>query len=147
MPSKTKLKNAAIAERSAALPKIPQELLDQIAQGATTAEAIQDVTMALKKALIERALGGELSHHLGYAPGGDKPAQAGNHRNGDLPPLTVPTDWRSPGLKVNRSFVSAHCQQHSQRAGGAAGQIVPAGCVPDVCVRLSHLDMGRSQIA
>ena len=69
MPSKTKLKNAAIAERSAALPKIPQELLDQIAQGATTAEAIQDVTMALKKALIERALGGELSHHLGYAPG------------------------------------------------------------------------------
>jgi transposase-like protein len=82
MPSKTKLKNAAIGERSAALPKIPQELLDQIAQGATTAEAIQDVTMALKKALIERALGGELSHHLGYAPGGDKPAQADNHRNG-----------------------------------------------------------------
>jgi putative transposase len=40
MPSKTKLKNAAIAEGSAALPKIPQELLDQIAQGATTAEAI-----------------------------------------------------------------------------------------------------------
>ncbi|MEN9314229.1 MAG: hypothetical protein RIS35_622, partial [Pseudomonadota bacterium] len=27
MPSRTKLKNAAIAERSAALPKIPQELL------------------------------------------------------------------------------------------------------------------------
>ncbi len=82
MPSKTELKNAAIAERSAALPKIPQELLDPIAQGATTAEAIQDVTMALKKALIERALGGELSHHLGYAPGGDKPVQAANHGNG-----------------------------------------------------------------
>jgi uncharacterized Ntn-hydrolase superfamily protein len=58
MPSKTKLKDAAITERSAALPKIPQELLDQVAQGATTAEAIQDATMALKKALIERALGG-----------------------------------------------------------------------------------------
>ena len=51
----------------------------------------------------------------------------------DLPPLTVPTDWRSPGLKVNRSFVSAHCQQHRQRAGGAAGRIVPAGRVPDCC--------------
>ena len=72
MPSKTKLKNAAIAERSAALPKIPQELLDQFVQGPMTAESIQDVTMALKKALIERALGGELSHHLGYLPGGDK---------------------------------------------------------------------------
>lgn len=46
------------------------------------AEAIQDATMALKKALIERALGGELSHHLGYPSGGDKPAEAGNHRNG-----------------------------------------------------------------
>jgi transposase-like protein len=82
MPSKTKLKNAAIAARSAALPKIPQELLDQLVQGPMTAESIQDVTSALKKALIERALGGELSHHLGYPPGGDKPAEAGNHRNG-----------------------------------------------------------------
>ena len=70
MPSKTKLKNAAIAERSAALPKIPQELLDQLVQGPMTAESIQDVTSALKKALIERALSGELSHHLGYPPGG-----------------------------------------------------------------------------
>ena len=29
MPSKTKLKNAAIAARTAALPKIPKELIDQ----------------------------------------------------------------------------------------------------------------------
>ena len=58
---------------------------------------------------------------------------AGAGGNLDLPPLTVPTDWRSPGLKVNRSFVSAHCQQHRQRAGGAAGRIVPAGRVPDCC--------------
>ena len=82
MPSKTKLKNAAIAEKSAALPKIPEEVLEQLVQGPMTAEAIQDVTMALKKALIERALGGELSHHLGYPPGGDRPAEADNHRNG-----------------------------------------------------------------
>jgi len=38
LPSATKLKNAAIAERSAALPKIPQELLDQFLQGPMTAE-------------------------------------------------------------------------------------------------------------
>jgi hypothetical protein len=57
MPSKTKLKNAAIAERSASLPKIPKELLDQFAQGPMTAESIHDATIALKKALIERALG------------------------------------------------------------------------------------------
>jgi transposase-like protein len=40
------------------------------------------VTIALKKALIERALGGELGYHLGYSPGGDKPAEASNHRSG-----------------------------------------------------------------
>jgi hypothetical protein len=75
MPSKTKLKNAAIAARSAALPKIPKELLDQFVQSGTmSAGEIQDASMAFKKALIERALGGEMSHHLGYQPGGDKPA-------------------------------------------------------------------------
>jgi transposase-like protein len=38
--------------------------------------------MAFKKALIERILGAELSHHLGYPPGADKPGDATNHRNG-----------------------------------------------------------------
>jgi hypothetical protein len=32
--------------------------------------------------LIERALGAELSHHLGYPPGASKPEPATNHRNG-----------------------------------------------------------------
>ena len=39
MPSKTRTKNAAIAAKSAALPKIPKELLDQFVQGPMTAEA------------------------------------------------------------------------------------------------------------
>jgi hypothetical protein len=38
MSSKTNLKNGAIAERSASLPKIPKELLDQFVQGPMTAE-------------------------------------------------------------------------------------------------------------
>ncbi|SUA92374.1 Uncharacterised protein [Pandoraea pulmonicola] len=38
--------------------------------------------MALKKVLIERALGGEVNHHLGYLPGAAKPAEAPNQRNG-----------------------------------------------------------------
>jgi transposase-like protein len=127
MPSKTKLKNAAIAERSAALPKIPQELLDQIAQGATTAEAIQDVTMALKKALIERALGGELSHHLGYAPGGDKPAQADNHRNGSTG-KTVLTEDGPLRIEVPRdrqgSFEPLLIPKHERRFTGFDDKIV-----------------------
>lgn len=127
MPSKTKLKNAAIAERSAALPKIPPELLDQIAQGVTTAEAIQDVTMALKKALIERALGGELSHHLGYPPGGDKPAEAGNHRNGSTG-KTVFTDNGPLRIEVPRdrhgSFEPLLIAKHERRFTGFDDKIV-----------------------
>ena len=37
---------------------------------------------ALKKALIERALGSELPHHLGYPPGASRPEEAANQRNG-----------------------------------------------------------------
>ncbi len=82
MPSKTKLKNAAIAARSAALPKIPKELLDQFVTGPMTGEAVNAASMAFKKALIERAMGAELGHHLGYAGGAARPETAANQRNG-----------------------------------------------------------------
>ena len=38
MPSKTKMKNAAIAAGSAALPSIPKELIDQFVNGPMSAE-------------------------------------------------------------------------------------------------------------
>lgn len=78
MPTKTEKAVAA----AAALPSIPKELIDQFCSGPMTGEAVNAATTAFKKALIERALGGELSHHLGYARGDDKPEQAANHRNG-----------------------------------------------------------------
>jgi transposase-like protein len=127
MPSKTKLKNAAIAARSAALPKIPAQLLDQLVQGPMTAESIQDVTTALKKALIERALGGELSHHLGYPPGGDKPAEAGNHRNGSTG-KTVLTEGGPLRIEVPRdrqgSFEPLLIPKHERRFTGFDDKIV-----------------------
>lgn len=52
----------------AELPVIPAELLEQFGNGPMTAEAINAATLALKKALIERALGGEMNHHLGFRP-------------------------------------------------------------------------------
>src|SRR5437870_7829122 len=36
----------------------------------------------LTKAVVERALGAELTHHLGYARGGTPAADSGNCRNG-----------------------------------------------------------------
>ena len=82
MPSKTKLKNAAIAAKSAALPKIPKELIDQFVTGPMTADAVNAASMAFKKALIERAMGAELGYHLGYPAGAAKPEVAANQRNG-----------------------------------------------------------------
>ena len=66
----------------AAMPKIPAELIDQIVKGPMSADAVNAAYKAFKKALIERCLGAELSQHLGYFPGAEKPEEAGNHRNG-----------------------------------------------------------------
>jgi putative transposase len=66
----------------AALPAIPAELLEQFGNGPMTAEAINTASQAFKKALIERALGGELNHHLGYPSGASKPISVTNQRNG-----------------------------------------------------------------
>jgi putative transposase len=82
MPSKTKTRNAEIAARTAALPKIPKEIIDQFVTGPMTGEAVNAASAAFKKALIERAMGAELGHHLGYAPGEAKPEAAANQRNG-----------------------------------------------------------------
>ena len=127
--SKTKLKNAAIAARTAALPKIAKELLDQIvAEGAPmTAVQINATTMALKKALIERALGGELSHHLGYAPGADKPEGAVNQRNGSSA-KTVLTEDGAVRVEVPRdrsgTFEPLLIAKHERRFTGFDDKII-----------------------
>ena len=55
----------------APLAPIPAEVLDQfVGQGPLTPDELDAVVRRFKKAIIERALGGELTHHLGYAPGG-----------------------------------------------------------------------------
>ncbi len=82
MPTPKKQKKPAAGTPGNPLPVIPEAVLEQFApEGPMTAEAVQSASMAFKKALIERAMRGELSHHLGYAPGAT-PAPGGNHRNG-----------------------------------------------------------------
>jgi len=55
-----------------------------------SASEVEDAMRRFKKALLEKALGAELTHHLGY-PLGAKPETATNHRNGTTP-KTVLTD-------------------------------------------------------
>jgi len=55
MPSR---KTTKLAEaRAARMPAIPKELIDQFVTGPMSAEAVQEISSAFKKALIERALG------------------------------------------------------------------------------------------
>jgi putative transposase len=90
MPIKAKKVDRDVAK----LPSIPRELVDLFLTGAMTGEAINDAGLAFKKALIEASLNAELSHHLGYAPGSDKPEQLSNHRNGSTAKTVLTGDGK-----------------------------------------------------
>jgi transposase-like protein len=122
MPSKTsKMKPAA------ALPTIPKELLDQFVSGPMSAEAVNAASMAFKKALIERALGAELSHHLGYPSGAEKPGEVSNHRNG-VSSKTVLTEDGPLRIDVPRDrqggFEPLLIPKHKRRFTGFDDKIV-----------------------
>ena len=122
MPRKTDQKKPA-----AALPSIPKDLIDQLVSGPMSAETVNDITMAFKKALIERVLNAELSHHLGYPPNGDKPDEVSNHRNGTTG-KTVLTDNGPIRVDIPRdrhgSFEPLLIPKHERRFTGFDDQIV-----------------------
>jgi len=125
MPSRKTTKAAAAA--AAAMPSIPKELIDQFVSGPMSAQAVNATAMAFKKALIERALGAELSHHLGYAPGAAKPEDAANHRNG-ASAKTVLTEDGPLRIEVPRdregSFEPVLIPKHERRFTGFDDKIV-----------------------
>ena len=126
--SKTKMKNAAIAAKMAALPSIPKELIDQFVTGPMTGEAVNEATAAFKKALIERALGAEMSHHLGYPSGASKPeASSGNQRNGSSAKTVLAGDGPLR-IEVPRdragSFEPVLIPKHERRFTGFDDKIV-----------------------
>ncbi|WP_313058748.1 IS256 family transposase, partial [Stutzerimonas nitrititolerans] len=109
------------------LPAIPAELVEQFVKGPMTAEAVQDLSMAFKKALIERALGAELGHHLGYPAGGERPEQATNQRNGKSS-KTVLTDDGPLRVEIPRdrdgSFAPILIPKHERRFTGFDDKII-----------------------
>ncbi len=111
----------------AELPTIPAELLEQFGNGPMTADAINAATLALKKALIERALGGEMNHHLGYASGAAKPSEVSNQRNGKSA-KTVLTEDGPIRIEVpsdrDGSFQPLLIPKHERRFTGFDGKIV-----------------------
>ncbi len=108
-------------------PAIPPELLDSLVEGPLTAENFAELVLRFKKALLERALGGELTHHLGYGRGESKPEEASNHRNGTSG-KTVLTDSGAVRLKVPRdragTFEPLLIGKHERRFEGFDDKIL-----------------------
>ena len=62
--------------------QVPEELLDQLVKGPMSQDELESMFRSLKKAVIERAMGAEMSEHLGYRQGESKPEGQTNQRNG-----------------------------------------------------------------
>jgi transposase-like protein len=112
----------------APLAPVPAEILDEfVRQGPITPEELDAAVRRFKKAIIERALGGELTHHLGYPPGGAKPEETTNHRNG-TGPKTVLTDDGPLPIDVPRdragTFEPRLIAKHERRFTGFDDKIL-----------------------
>ena len=87
--------------------------LDALLGERRTIGEVDELFRQMKKALMERALAGELTHHLGYASGEARPADQPNHRNGTTP-KTILTEEGAIPLAIPRD-----------RAGTFAPQLIP----------------------
>lgn len=96
-------------------PEFDPATLDALIGDARSPEDFVGLMRAIQKRLAERMLAGELSAHLGYAPGEPKPEGQANHRNGSTP-KTVLTDTGALPLEIPRD-----------REGTFRPQLVPTG--------------------
>jgi putative transposase len=113
---------------SASLAPVPSEILDHfVRQGPISPEELEEAVRRFKKAIIERALGGELTHHLGYPVGGTKPDDTTNHRNG-ASGKTVLTDDGPLSIEVPRdregTFEPRLIGKHERRFTGFDDKII-----------------------
>ena len=110
------------------LAPVPVEVLDQfVREGPLTAAEVEAATRRFKKAIIERALGAELTHHLGYGRGDIKPDDVANYRNG-MSGKTVLTDDGPIPIEVPRdregSFEPQLIGKHERRFTGLDDKIL-----------------------
>ena len=125
MPRKTKTTAAA---DTAAKPHFPAGLLEQLIPGPVTPAELEGIFQQFKKSVLERALGAEMSHHLGYAPGQLRPeGTPANHRNGKSA-KTVLTDGGALRIDIPRdrqgSFEPQLIGKHERRFTGFDDKIV-----------------------
>jgi transposase-like protein len=119
MPSKKKPETAEL--------NVPKELLDQLVKGPMTQGDLETMFRSLKKAVIERAMNAEMTGHLGYGPGEEKPEDQSNHRNGTSG-KTVITDDGPIRIEVPRDREGSYEPQligkHERRFTGFDQKII-----------------------
>src|SRR5262245_724440 len=100
---------------------------NSFARAPISPEELDAAVRRFKKAIIERALGGELTHHLGYPPGGEKQDDTTNHRNG-TGRKTVLTDDGALRLEVPRdregTFEPRLIPKHERRFTGFDNKVL-----------------------
>lgn len=127
--------------------RIRKELLDELLAGYKNPEDLTGPEGLLKQltgALVERALGAELTDHLGHEPG--EPAVSGNARNGTSP-KTLTTDQGEVPIEVPRdrkgTFEPQLVKKHQRRFTGFDDKILSMYArgmsVRDIQAHLSEL--------
>lgn len=107
-----------MAKRRSTEVRIPEAMLDELLRDVETSSDLlgpEGLFKSLKKALVERVLSAELTHHLGYDKGAEKPEGQDNHRNGSTPKRLITEEGELP-IEVPRD-----------RAGTFEPQLVPKG--------------------
>ena len=101
--------------RAKQFPEFDPVAMDALIGDTKTPEDLSALFRFMQKRLAERILAGELTDHLGYAPGAEKPAGQTNYRNG-VSPKTVLTETGALALEIPRD-----------RDGSFEPQLVPTG--------------------
>jgi putative transposase len=116
-----------VARDVAKLPSVPKELVAHFLTGPMTGEAIETAGVAFKKALIEAALNAELDHHLGYAPGAERPEAVTNQRNGSTGKTVLTSDGKvriETPRDRDGSFEPLLVPKHARRFTGFDDKVV-----------------------
>jgi len=103
------------------------KVMETLVPGPISPQEANALINGFKKALFERALGAELTHHLGYGKDESKPAGQTNQRNG-ASAKTVATDTGEVKVEVPRdregSFEPLLIGKHERRFSGFDDKIV-----------------------
>lgn len=106
---------------------IKPELLDEVLKGYRGPQDFESVFKQFKKAIVERALGAELTEHLGYDKGADKPEDQSNYRNGSTSKRVL-TDQGKLEIEVPRdrdnSFEPQLIKKGERRFTGFGDKII-----------------------